>query len=83
VLELGLSVVQKSRDDIVREAKSVDWKVAIACVLKCQPSAPNPWIAHELNMGVPQAVSRNVGRFRAGGGERKASYRDLIQRITE
>jgi REP element-mobilizing transposase RayT len=83
VLERGLSVVKKTRDDIVREAKSVEWKVAIACALKRRTSAPNNWIADELNMGVPQAVSMYVGRFRAAGGERETSFLDLIQIITE
>ena len=83
VLERGLSVMKKSGEDIVRETKSVNWKVVIACALKRQTSASNSWIAKELNMGVPQAVSMYVGRFRAAGGEREASFREMIQRITE
>lgn len=82
-LERGLSALKKTRKDIVQEAKSMDWKIAIACALKRQTCAPNTWIANELNMGIPQAVSKYVGAFRAAGGDQHINFRDLIQKITE
>jgi len=63
--------------------KSTDWKVMVAGALKRHTSAPNTWIAGELNMGVPQAVSMYVGKFRMAKGEASEPYQKIIQRITE
>ena len=82
-LERGLSAVKRARNDIGFEPKSMDWKVAIDCALTRQTSASNTGIAKELNMGVSQSLSMDVGRFRAAEGKRDGSYLDLIQRLTE
>jgi hypothetical protein len=82
-LRQALSEAGKSAEDIQQAAKSAEWKVMIACALKRHTSAPNPWIARELNMGVPHGVSRYVGKFRATNGEAMAAYQRTIARITE
>jgi len=51
--------------------------------MKRYTSATNVWITRKLNMGIPQAVSQNVGKFNAAGGEKDERYKKLIIRITE
>jgi hypothetical protein len=46
-------------------------------------SATNVWITESLNMGIPQAVSQNVGKFYEAGGDGAEAYQGLIIRITE
>ena len=41
------------------------------------------WITERLNMGIPQAVSQNVGKFYQFGGYENEAYQELIIRITE
>ena len=43
----------------------------------------NVWITERLNMGIPQAVSQNVGKFYEAGGDGAEAYQGLIIRITE
>ncbi len=43
----------------------------------------NVWITESLNMGIPQAVSQNVGKFYEAGGDGAEAYQGLIIRITE
>lgn len=83
VLAKALQEIGKSAEDIKQAHKSAEWKVMVACAMKCHTSAPNPWIARELNMGVPHGVSRYVGRFRVGKGEASEPYQQIIVRITE
>jgi len=82
-LAQALREVGKRRRDIEQMPKSTDWKVMVACALKRHTSAPNTWIARELNMGVPQAVSMYVGKFRMAKGEASQPYQKMTQRITE
>lgn len=79
----ALQEVGRSAKDIEQAPKSAGWKVMVACALKRHTSAPNPWIAQELNMGVAHAVSRYVGKFRVTNGEALETYQRIIARITE
>lgn len=83
LLQEGLRTVGKNKDSIQRDRKSADWKIRIAYELKTRTSAPNTWIARELNMGVPQAVSVMTSRFKAENRMKDLSYNAFIQRITE
>ena len=47
--------------------KSAPWKLAIASKLKREGSVTNAWLARSLAMGVPKAVSAQVGRYRKEG----------------
>lgn len=58
---------------------SADWKVMLSAVIKRCTCATNVWIT----MGIPQAVSQNVGKFHQSGADANKAYRDLIIRITE
>ena len=58
-------------------AKSADWKVAIATVLKSQSTVPNRWLAVRLKMGSLFTVSRLIAECRAGRRARAA-----LQRLT-
>ena len=82
-LRQALCIAGKTSEDINQAPKSAEWKVMIACGLKRHTSAPNPWIARELNMGVPHGVSRYVGKFRAADGEATEAYQRMIARIME
>ena len=42
---------------------SARWKLAIASQLKRSSSVSNAWLSHRLNMGAPNAVSNNCGRY--------------------
>jgi len=50
----------KSDEDLQCEKKGVDWKVAIARVLRRETTAPNPWIAERLCMGHPSRVCNMI-----------------------
>ena len=82
VLEQCMEALDKSPTDITAETKSADWKVLIAAVLKCKTNATNPWIAENLNMGVPHAVSRYVGRFKQNENDQKKPFQKLITKVT-
>ena len=53
-------------------AKSADWKVAVATMLKRRTTAPNLWLADHLGMGSPSAVSRLTVECRQGHRANKA-----------
>lgn len=82
-LQAGLRAAGKHGEMIVSSRKSAEWKVWIACELKRRTSAPNTWIARELNMGVPQAIAVLTSRFLRGDGRTNPGYRAFIQRFTE
>lgn len=77
LLERGLSELGKDRTEIRKDLKSAQWKVMIAAVLKGHTSATNVWIAKKLNMGIPQAVSQNVGKLRASSVDNSKAYQLL------
>ena len=55
----------------------------LAAVMKRYTSATNVWITERLNMGIPQAVTQNVGKCYEAGGDGAEAYQGLIIRITE
>ena len=81
-LEQCMKRLKKTPADIMEEIKSADWKILIAAVLKCKTSATNVWIAEQLNIGVPHAVSRYVGIFKQNGTDQKKPFKKLIANIT-
>jgi REP element-mobilizing transposase RayT len=82
-LERGLAYFGKDAAEIREDLKSAEWKVMLAAVMKRFTSATNVWITEKLNMGIPQAVSQNVGKFYQTGGDDTEDYRKLIIIITE
>ena len=81
-LERGLKALGKDTTAILKDKKSEAWKVLLAAAIKKHTSATNVWITGKLNMGIPQAVSQNVGKFFASGEDQKDDYQDLIINIT-
>jgi len=81
-LERGLSALGKDAAAIREDLKSAPWKVMLAAVIKRHTSATNVWITGRLNMGIPQAVSQDVGKFHAAGGEGTEAYQELIINMT-
>ena len=82
-LERGLAGLGKDARSIRDDLKSADWKVMLAAVMKQYTSATNVWITEQLNMGIPQIVSQNLGKFHQSGADAEKAYQDLIIRITE
>jgi len=78
--ELCMSVLRKKSFDLRTDAKSEDWKIAIAAHLKATTTVNNPWLAEKLEMGVPAGVSRYVGELEKG--KRPAAY-GLLQKIAK
>ena len=78
----ALNILKKTQADIDTGKKSVSWKVWIAYMLKQKSSAPNVWIARQLNMGAPQSVSMHTGKF-AQTESRNKAYQEFIQAFTE
>ena len=62
---------------------SADWKVMLSAVIKQCTCATNVWITEQLAMGIPQAVSQNVGKFHQSGADANKAYQNIILRITE
>jgi REP element-mobilizing transposase RayT len=63
MLETELRGRGKDSVAVVRDAKSIRWKVEIAFVLRKKSGAPYRWIAQSLAMGSPLAVRVAVCRF--------------------
>lgn len=79
-LNVCLKRLGKSTDETTREAKSSDWKVAIAAHLRRNSTVKNPWLARRLHMGDPDGVSRYVSELRQGKRPKAAK---LLARITD
>ena len=62
-LERALRKIGKTPGDVRHDAKSADWKVAVATWLKVNTDTSNRWAAAALNLGDPKAASRNVTAF--------------------
>ena len=54
-----------------------------ASVLKQRSSATNVWIARQLNMGVPQAVTIHVGSLDKVKLGKTKEYQDFIYEFTK
>lgn len=59
----ALGQVGKKRADLVREGKSVPWKVAVAAMLKRRTTASNRWLSEQLHLGNLYEVSRKVSAW--------------------
>jgi hypothetical protein len=55
----------------------------LAAVLKRHTGAPNAWITRKLDMGIPRAVSQNVGKLNASESEASEAYRRLRAVMTK
>ena len=62
-VQLALLELRLQKRDISESPYSARWKLAIASQLKRNSSVPNAWLSHRLNMGAPNAVSNNCGRY--------------------
>ncbi|HAV14319.1 MAG TPA: transposase [Opitutae bacterium] len=82
MLDACMQLLQKTEVDCSLDIKSADWKILIAAVLKSRTSATNGWIANNLNMGVPHAVSRYVGTFKANKQDTEEAFKELIAKVT-
>lgn len=66
LLQKYLEIAGKSSADAEVEAKSAEWKLAIACKLKRETSVTNGWLTERLSMGTPRSVSAICGKFERG-----------------
>jgi len=83
ILNRGLKILGKEIADVTNDRKSACWKVWIASVLKQRSSATNVWIARQLNMGVPQAVTIHVGSLDKVKLGKTKEYQDFIYEFTK
>lgn len=58
-----LSKLHKQRGDLLREGKSVPWKLALAAAMKTKTVATNRWLGEHLHMGNMHEVSRKVSAW--------------------
>ncbi len=63
MLDRALCCLEKTKSDIENNLKSADWKV---------------WIAEQLNMGAPQAVSMHTSRLMASNNQKNESYQEFL-----
>ena len=68
----------KSAADIAVDRKSAIWKVSVALRLKETTQASNGWLAEQLHMGRPEAVSVYAGRLKKAGAGKNPSHSKLI-----
>lgn len=57
--------LNKERGDLIREGKSVPWKLALAAAMKTRTVATNRWLGEQLHMGNLHEVSRKVSAWTA------------------
>ena len=55
---------RKTHDEDLVAQKSAAWNIKIACELRRETTATNPWIAIALSMGHPSRVSNLIARFK-------------------
>jgi len=65
-LSTCLKKLGKTLDSAAKEPKARDWKVATATHIRTVTTATNPWLAAQLHMGKPGALSRYVAECKAG-----------------
>lgn len=80
-LARALKRINRGKADIRRDRKSAPWKIAIAAQLKRYSTAKNPWIAAQLNIGHPDAVSRYVSEWASGNRPEVRQFLDKISDI--
>ena len=68
-VQAGLSVLEKTWDDVSASRKGAVWKIALACYLRERYLVPHSWIADHLNMGKPSSVQSWVSRYRKNVSE--------------
>ena len=76
-LEQGLRAIKRTAA-AGQERKSAPWKAALAAWMKQKTPASNRWLAEQLHMGRPEAVSVYVARLRKAGLEQNPDFRRLI-----
>lgn len=76
-LEKGMKQLRKTDQDVRNDAKSADWKVALAGALKKRLLCTNGWLGERLNMGPPAAVCRYVSE--AVSGRRAAAQKYMTK----
>jgi REP element-mobilizing transposase RayT len=62
-LAVLLRKLRRKPEELARDGKSADWKLAIAAVLKARTTATNRWLATTLHMGNLHEVSRKVSAW--------------------
>jgi hypothetical protein len=72
-------VDEESLTDADADSKSAPWKIALAAWMKSHCSVSNRWLAEQLKMGPPDAVSRYVGDLKRGERNEAAV---LFERLT-
>jgi putative transposase len=77
-LQLGLQALGRTQGEASGERKSAPWKAAVAWWMKQHTQTANRWLAEQLHMGRPEAVSVYVARLTKAGVERDPHCQLLI-----
>ena len=80
-LARSLRLVGKTPALARTERKSAPWKAAVALHLKQITPVRNSWLAEQLHMGRPSAVSCYITRLKTAGLEGNAEYQRLINNV--
>ena len=75
----GLSALGKTVKEIQRDAKSAQWKIALAAWIKERTSAKNRLISERLNMGHPATMSNHLTTYRRGPRKQCPHSKQLSQ----
>ena len=66
-LALLLRRLHRSPADLPAGGKSVEWKVAVAAVLKSRTTVTNQWLSQNLHLGNRHEIGRKVAAWRRSG----------------
>ncbi len=77
-LRRALAAVRRSTQNPAEERKSAPWKLAVAVWMKTHTQAGNPWLCHQLHLGAPAALSRNLAHYRQHQQAGDPAWKQLI-----
>ena len=83
LLERGFRAVGQTAATAREQKKSEPWKIWVAAEIKRRTNAPNAWIARNLHMGAPHAVTIHVKAFESRQTEHSEAYEEFVERFTK
>jgi len=74
-----LKALHKKPADAAKDPKTAAWKIGVAAYMKQHLMTSNAWLAEQLHMGVPSAVSRYTSEAISG---RRAPAKGCYEQLT-
>lgn len=69
--------MEKDTTAIAADKKSAQWKGLIALFMKDHTSVSNVWPTQQLNMGIPQGVSRTTRLLAENDGRKNKKHKAM------